>query len=139
MSCPGPDLLLLLREGLLDDDDGDAGAVVEHVDGCDRCQAAQAALARALEAPPLPFDPEAELPAVLERIEALEAAAAAAAPPPTVRLRCTFCHDALEVERTLYCAACLAAHHGECFAEHGRCAAPGCEGRRVVRTSEPPP
>ncbi len=42
--------------------------------------------------------------------------------------RCPFCHDAIAAEATdrVECAGCRAAHHAECFTEHGRCSATGC-------------
>ncbi|MEZ6186907.1 MAG: hypothetical protein R3F62_18085 [Planctomycetota bacterium] len=50
-----------------------------------------------------------------------------------VRLRCTYCHDRLELEGSVYCGQCLAPHHAECVEAHGACAAPGCAGTRFVR------
>ena len=52
-----------------------------------------------------------------------------------VVLACTYCHERLLRPAGVYCAACLAPHHGACHAEHGRCAAPGCEEARVVTPS----
>jgi hypothetical protein len=48
-----------------------------------------------------------------------------------ITLRCTYCHGALEA--TVHCAGCLAPHHADCFAAHGRCSAPGCGARDVVK------
>lgn len=44
--------------------------------------------------------------------------------------RCPFCHDAVQPGATekVACQACMAWHHGPCWAEHGGCAACG-EGR----------
>ncbi len=56
-----------------------------------------------------------------------------AAPAPAVRprVRCTYCHDALDDGGpAVHCASCLAPHHDDCHAEHGRCAAPGCDDPR---------
>ncbi|MGE0710612.1 MAG: PDZ domain-containing protein [Planctomycetota bacterium] len=138
--CPGPELLLLLAEGcdeLLEGED--PRALREHLAGCPRCQAAQAALDGALAAPALPFDPLDLLPAIREQLQAAPAPAAAEEPALAgVRLLCTYCKDALAPLEVVYCAGCLAPHHGDCFAEHGRCSAPGCEGQRVVRAHEAP-
>ncbi len=49
-----------------------------------------------------------------------------------VALACTFCHGRLRRPSGVFCAACLAPHHGACHAEHGRCAAPGCREVRIV-------
>ncbi len=47
---------------------------------------------------------------------------------------CTYCKDTLAREEAVYCAACLAAHHRDCFEEHGRCTAPGCGETRFVES-----
>lgn len=138
--CPGPELLLLAAHDLLDDDD-DAGAVRAHLETCDACRRARAALDGALAAPPLPFAPDELLPALRAKREAHDALASAPAPAAVlgVRLLCTFCKDGLPAPETVYCASCLAPHHADCFGEHGRCAAPGCDGVLVVRTAASPP
>ena len=50
-----------------------------------------------------------------------------------VALRCGYCHAALAREAGVFCAACLAPHHAECWDAHGGCTAPGCGEARVVR------
>lgn len=52
-------------------------------------------------------------------------------------LRCTYCHDALTRDEAAFCAGCLAPQHTVCRQEHGRCAAPGCAERAVVRPRRP--
>ncbi len=142
-ACPGPDLLLLLAHGAdtLDADEGDDPAevtrVTAHVAGCARCAGRAKALATSLAAPPPPFDPLELLPAIKARLaEAAVPDAASAAESDAlagaVKLRCTFCRGGLAKSTGVYCARCLAPHHGDCFGEHGRCAAPGCDGREVV-------
>lgn len=54
-----------------------------------------------------------------------------------VVLSCSFCHDGMDREHSVFCASCLAPHHNECFVDHGRCSMPGCEETRTVRPSEP--
>lgn len=49
-----------------------------------------------------------------------------------VRLRCTYCHDAVERKEAVHCAACLALHHGDCHSDYGRCAVHGCGEERVL-------
>jgi len=151
--CPGPDLLLLLAHGLLDD--AEAPGLEDHLEGCPACRELQAALAHGLAAPPDEPPPEDVLARVERRLavrqRARDASAGAAAPAPTlgtvgagadgdevIRLRCTYCRDALQRGRAVYCAECLAPQHGECFGEHGRCTAPGCEGAEVVRAAPAP-
>jgi tetratricopeptide (TPR) repeat protein len=55
-----------------------------------------------------------------------------------VRLACAYCHGRLIRQEASYCAGCLAPHHADCFAEHGRCSAPGCGETATVRASERP-
>lgn len=134
--CPGADLLLCLRHDLLEDP-AEVARLRVHLAGCAACAASVAALEQALLPPPDPEPPAAVLRAVEERIAAEEVARAGheepTPPPLDVRLRCTWCHDGLVSAGAVYCAACLAPHHEECFAEDGRCAAPGCGGRAVLR------
>lgn len=59
--------------------------------------------------------------------------------PIRVALACVYCHDRLPCADVVFCAACLAPHHDDCFVAHGRCAAPGCDESRTVRPGEPPP
>jgi hypothetical protein len=59
--------------------------------------------------------------------------------PVKVTLACTFCHDALVRTDAVYCAACLAPHHGDCFERHGRCSAPGCSETRSVEARDAAP
>lgn len=132
--CPGPELVLLAAHDLLEDDDGARA----HVEGCAACRALGAALERELAPPPPTCAPEALLPGLRARLAALDPRAPVADPALALRLLCTYCRGALERPDAAYCAGCLAPHHADCFAEHGRCAAPGCQGLEVVRTSAPP-
>lgn len=50
-----------------------------------------------------------------------------------IALACSYCHGAATRLEAAFCAACLAPHHEDCFAEHGRCATLGCLEDRVVR------
>lgn len=63
--------------------------------------------------------------------------APAKGPAVRVRLRCTYCLAPLQTDAAVYCADCLAPVHGACFEEHGRCAAPGCGGTRMVEPRAP--
>jgi hypothetical protein len=56
-----------------------------------------------------------------------------------VVLHCTFCHGELDRLDAVYCASCLAPHHGDCFAGHGRCSVPGCGERDAVRPKKAAP
>ena len=136
-SCPGPDLLLIHREGLLEDDASD---VQTHLAGCAKCQAQLGKLGEALEPPPLPFPSSELLAGIQARIEAERVDEQVREQPPEVEgvhVRCTFCKDDLG-GASIYCADCLAPYHDDCFAEHGRCAIAGCEGREVVRRGAAP-
>jgi len=64
---------------------------------------------------------------------------------PTIRTshgRCPYCHDKVELDDRVACAACLAAHHQACWSEHLRCAtcaheaALSGEGPRLLSTAE---
>lgn len=146
--CPGPDLILLALHDLLEDP-AEAERFSEHVSGCASCTAERSALEAALATPPV-LDPPPE---ILESLHEQIAEESARTPRPLpadvrVRLLCTYCKDDLPREddpapdpgaRTVYCATCLAPCHQECFDDHGRCAAPGCEGRNVVHVQPPAP
>ena len=140
-SCPGPELLLMLRAGVLDEGDGPA-ELEAHVAGCAACKVQTQKLDQELVAPPLPFPSSELLAGIQARIEAdLVETDVRNAPPQAdldgVHVRCTFCKDSLGAE-PIYCASCLAPYHADCFAEHGRCAIAGCEGQQVVRRSAAP-
>ena len=57
-------------------------------------------------------------------------------PPLVIALSCSYCRGGLTRSAGVYCASCLAPHHPECFAEHGRCSVMGCAESRVVRPAE---
>jgi WD40 repeat protein len=79
---------------------------------------------------------------VLERAAAEDAAQEAVKkllPAITVLRSCIYCHGALARHEVVYCSACLAQHHADCFAEHGRCGAPGCGETRVLQPTRLPP
>ena len=138
LNCPPTELLLRLRDPELFDDPQEAAEVAARAEGCPDCQSALSGLEAALEAPPLPFDP-ADL---LAELRSKLAERSASAPEPSeigVRLLCGYCHDGLQSDEALYCASCLTPHHSECYAEHGRCVAVGCEGRSVVGAAPPQP
>lgn len=70
-------------------------------------------------------------------VECLAKARVKTAAPERPAMSCTFCHDRLTRDASVFCATCLAPHHDECFREHRRCAAPGCSESRVVRPADP--
>jgi hypothetical protein len=63
----------------------------------------------------------------------------AAAPPSElacdVAIGCAYCKGKLARPEAVYCAACLAPQHGDCWREHGACAA--CRGTAFVRAQLP--
>lgn len=134
LDCPPAELLLRLSEPDLFDDPQEAREVAERAEGCPDCQALLAQFEAELAPPPLPFDPQELLP----ELRALMVARATPAPLAKieVRLLCGYCKDGLQTTDALYCASCLTPHHGECYAEHGRCVAPGCESQAVVGARE---
>lgn len=117
---------------------GDAARLDAHEAECAACAVLRQRITAACEVP-FRVCPEAE--ALAARIEARRQRArdhrqAVAATAAKVSLGCTYCHAPL-VRREVYCAGCLAPHHAECFREHGRCSAPGCDERRTVRADPP--
>ena len=50
-----------------------------------------------------------------------------------IALGCSYCHARAARDEVVFCAACLAPHHAECFRTHGRCSLPGCEETLTVR------
>lgn len=115
----------------------EASLVEEHLAGCSECRAAQTEITAcwtALSAPPC-----APPPAVWQGIQARIGRGGGddpvrdAALEAVIHLACSFCRGGLTRAETLYCASCLAPHHGECFAEYGRCSVMGCGEQRVVR------
>ncbi|MGE0709826.1 MAG: RING finger protein [Planctomycetota bacterium] len=97
--------------------------------------AARLDAALAADAASLDADEVADgLRAVWERVAAERSAPATGAGPALeISVSCAFCHDRLTRADAVYCASCLAPHHAECFAEHGRCSALGCEETHAVR------
>jgi RNA polymerase sigma factor (sigma-70 family) len=87
-------------------------------------------------AAPHPRDPS---PLVRERIAAGIERARAPGPALRVLLACTYCHATLARNEARYCAGCLAPHHADCFATHGRCSVPGCGETRTVEPRARPP
>ncbi|MBI3726077.1 hypothetical protein HY251_19280 [bacterium] len=95
-----------------------------HLGSCGSCtdlaKDLEDALASTKPEPRFSNDSWEELRAEIEKRKLL------APPDLKVLLTCTFCHGSLERPETVYCASCLAPHHGECFESHGRCSATGC-------------
>ena len=56
-------------------------------------------------------------------------------PDDVILVSCSYCRDGLERGATVYCASCLAPHHGDCFREHGRCSVMGCGETQNVRAT----
>ena len=84
-----------------------------------------------------------DAPGLQAAVEArLEAERSQAAGVDAVRLRitvaCAYCHDGLDRQQAAFCASCLAPHHADCFAAHGRCSAPGCDATQLVRPHDVP-
>jgi tetratricopeptide (TPR) repeat protein len=137
MSCPGSETIAKLEAGLLDED-AQGRELRAHVDACGECRTRQAELAAAaklvatlgdLEPAPRPDTWDA----IVERTKN------PADGPLAVAIACVFCKGKLVRPEAVYCAACLAPHHGDCWTELGRCAA--CANATSVRptVASPPP
>lgn len=147
-----PDLEFLIACGVLDDvlDEAESQRLEAGLEGDPEGLAWSEALGAAyaeLKAAPAP-SPAPELWArIAASVEAGEEAEADETPAPaepdapliSIALACSYCHDVLARAEAAYCASCLAPHHGECFSEHGRCAAPGCGETHWVRAQAPAP
>jgi hypothetical protein len=119
-----------LDKAALDPDEG--GRIDRHLAECELCpdllrdfEAAGGQLAGEPAAPPEVW------PALEARLDAIDASEASA-PRVLVVLSCTYCHDRLAREAAVFCAACLAPAHEDCWLEHGRCSAAGCGETRSV-------
>ena len=133
-TCEALAPLLVSRPlGLLEPDQRDRLAA--HLPGCAVCQDFARAVDRALEGAALPLSsgagPAGEDPpgwaALAARIEAQRRVG------ELVTLECVYCHDRLLRGESVFCAACLAPHHADCFQGHGACSVPGCTETQVVR------
>jgi hypothetical protein len=148
------DVADLLDRGPDDLTPDEAARRAAHLDACAACRdradahaIAGGALRAAADGPPARFGVREHLLGAFEALaEAPEEKPAPARPAPTlrqatpavrVRLRCTYCLAPLQTDAAVYCADCLAPVHGVCFEEHGRCAAPGCGGTRMVEPRAP--
>jgi hypothetical protein len=121
-------------------DEEELSPVDEHLEACAPCRDEARSIEAAFDelrateaAEPLPA---AVWTGIVKGIEApVEAPAPASTPAADVAisLSCPFCHDTLSRAEAVYCASCLAPHHGECWRQHGRCSAFGCEETQIVR------
>ena len=55
---------------------------------------------------------------------------------PEVSVGCAYCKGRLVRPEAVYCAACLAPHHHDCWTDHGKCAA--CAADTMVRAERSP-
>ncbi len=118
-------------------DEPEAAAYADHLVACAACARWSDTLEDALTLP------ATALPAPDKTWERI---AAERAEPPAARdlgisvsVSCCYCHDRLRPAEAAFCASCLAPHHAECFAAHGRCSAPGCAGVEVIRPAAAAP
>lgn len=115
-------------------DEAEEAELDRHLASCSSCPGVVGDLEErlrheaAVEPVPLPEDGWRR---IREGVERARAAANAGA-NVLVRVRCSYCHGALERDLAVFCASCLAPGHRECFAEHGRCPAQGCDETRII-------
>lgn len=89
--------------------------------------------------PPKP-DPVARL--IATRTRPADAVRGAGPDGPRVVVRgaqvCPFCRDAIDAaaQDAVACEGCATLHHGECWAENGRCTVRGCEQVRAERVPD---
>jgi hypothetical protein len=99
----------------------------EHLATCSSCPKRAQALKKALEVTKLPVvrAPEGGW-------EKIDAAIGEPRALPVVGVACTYCKDSFGSSARVFCAACLAPYHPDCFREHGKCAVAGCGETKVV-------
>jgi tetratricopeptide (TPR) repeat protein len=127
MSCLTPQVLGSYEAQILEGAEKDRVAL--HLAGCAACRARREELLDVLaslgekEAP----SEIAPQPTTWSAIDAR----LAATPTLEVSVACSFCKGKLVRAEAVYCAACLAPHHEDCWDEHGACAA--CSATTLVR------
>jgi hypothetical protein len=131
----------------------------EHRAGCSPCSATAAGLEDALGAWSEAVDADLRAHEARPELGTLLAKAAAARLDPVKKVAhgekadqagpdaaalgirvvrsCAYCHDLVERKELVFCAACLAPHHRECFILHGQCSCLGCEEVLTVTPSRP--
>lgn len=129
---------LLAADALKALDAGQGALLREHLSGCADCRAAEVesrAAVALIAAPPVapPRHLWLQLRGRLERELAGDAPIRDVDPGAVIAVSCSFCRGGLVRAQTVYCASCLAPHHQDCFAEHGRCSVMGCAETQVVR------
>ncbi len=148
MNCTEIRALLAFRPlDALDEDE--LSPVDQHLEACAPCRDEARAIEAAFDELRVAPEPDEPLPPavwtnVVKGIEAPVEAPAPAKPAPqsaadmAIALSCPFCHDTLSRAEAVYCASCLAPHHGDCWRQHGRCSAFGCEETQTVRPKGAP-
>jgi tetratricopeptide (TPR) repeat protein len=133
------DVLAKLEAGMLDDAAG--ARAFAHLGSCPTCQEFHReffATAQVLKSLPQEILDAQPRPEAWDRIRArlAEPAPAGELPVPLgpISIACTYCKGKLPRKEAVYCAGCLAPHHGACWEEHGRCAA--CAVTQLVRAEE---
>jgi hypothetical protein len=115
-------------------DEAEEAELDQHLASCPACpdlaRELEERLAREAAVEPIAL-PEDGWRRIQEGLARAKAAASAGA-NVFVRVRCSYCHGALERDAAVFCASCLAPGHRECFAEHGRCPAQGCDETRII-------
>jgi Tfp pilus assembly protein PilF len=137
MTCLSPKALARLESGGLDETA--ASEARSHLDECPPCRERREELTQVLsvlgsgleEGEPEPAPGTwAAIAETLERdADRVKIA--------RVVIGCAYCKGALPRAESVYCAACLAPHHEDCFSGHGRCAA--CAATALVRSERPKP
>ncbi|MGE0711985.1 MAG: zf-HC2 domain-containing protein [Planctomycetota bacterium] len=123
-------------------DDREEALVDEHLTQCGGCRASReetSACLDAIAAPPV-APPPAVWQGLVARLERQggDDPVRDASPDPVISVACSYCRGAMTRVMAVYCASCLAPHHRECFAEHGRCSVMGCGETKVVRPADLP-
>ena len=148
MNCESV-LELLLIHSIATIPDSEKSLVQGHLEDCSACQARQGSLRDCflqLKAPLSPPDHFWET-IVMKSKSTKKPITPAILPTSNVAISvercCTYCKGNLTQDLSVYCAACLARYHEECFSEHATCSVSGCQSTQIVRPTpakrNPPP
>jgi tetratricopeptide (TPR) repeat protein len=132
MSCLTPSVLASYEARLLEEPS--LAATTAHLEACAGCRERRAKLQETLAHLAAPE----KAPEIAPRASSWDAIAtriAAREPQLAVAIACIFCKGRLARIDAVYCAGCLAPHHGDCWDEHGACAA--CNVATRVRAEAP--
>ncbi len=112
-------------------DEPERTAASAHIEGCDECRTRRESLTKLLSTIGAPETPAELAPRPETWGKILAAIRDDATPQVALAVSCSFCKGRLARVGAVYCAACLAPHHEDCWDEHGACSS--CHAVTLVR------